>query len=345
LNVNADQPIITVPVLALASGTVVNQATVTSTMPDRNTNNNSVLQATSVNQAADLSISKTIPNASPLGAGQAYTYTITPRLVVGETLAATITVTDPLPSGITVTTAAAVSNSAGLWSCGYIPAQTLPFVVSAANPVNLVCTSNSAYTNSSLTALRLADIQFSFIPQSGGTLTNTSTIAIAGIVDPVSGNNTSSVSRTVNAGADLRITKTSTGSSTKATNTNFEYRLDYRNAGPAAVPAGNSVSVVDQLPAGVRVNSITAPAGWSCPATPINGPALITCTRDGLGFSGSDARITLFATTTANGTQVNTASINSPIFDQDTSNNQSSNVIEVFTAGSGGGTFSDLSII
>ena len=344
LAVNADLPTITVPVLALASGTVVNQATVTSTMPDRNTNNNSALQATSVNQAADLRIDKNI-NANPLGAGQVYTYTLSPSLVVGETLGAPITVTDPLPNDIQVNSAPSIINSAGTWNCNYTPAQTLPFVVSTSNPVSLVCTSSSVYSNSALTALKLADIKFDIVPQTGGTLTNTANIAITGLADPVAGNNNSSVTRTVNAGADLRITKTSTGSSTKPTNTNFEYWLDYRNAGPAAIPSGNTVSIVDQLPAGVRVNTITVPAGWTCPATPINGPATITCTRNGLAVSGSNARITLLATTTANGTQVNTASINSPIFDQDTSNNQSSNVIEVFTVGSGGGTFSDLSII
>lgn len=344
LALNTDLPTITVPVLALASGNVINQATVVSSMPDNNTGNNTGLQPTAVSQAADLSVAKTIPNASPLGAGQTYTYTITPRLVVGETLGAIITVTDPLPNDIQVTTAPTTINSAGTWSCNYSPAQSLPFVVSPANPVNLVCSSSSSYSNSDLASLKLADIQFSFVPQIGGTLTNTANISIAGLVDPVSGNNNTSVVRTVNAGADLRVTKTSTGSSTKAINTNFEYRLDYRNAGPALIPSGNTVSVVDQLPAGVRVNNISAPAGWSCPATPINGPALITCTRDGLGVSGSDARITLFATTTANGTQLNRVSISSPVFDQDTSNNESSNVIQVFTAGSGGGTFSDLSI-
>ncbi len=344
LAVNADLPTITVPVLALASGTVVNQATVTSTMPDRNTNNNSALQATSVNQAADLRIDKNI-NANPLGAGQVYTYTLSPSLVVGETLGAPITVTDPLPNDIQVNSAPSIINSAGTWNCNYTPAQTLPFVVSTSNPVSLVCTSSSVYSNSALTALKLADIKFDIVPQTGGTLTNTANIAITGLADPVAGNNNSSVTRTVNAGADLRITKTSTGSSTKPTNTSFAYWLDYRNAGPAAIPSDNTVSIVDQLPAGVRVNTITVPAGWTCPATPINGPATITCTRNGLAVSGSNARITLFATTTANGTQVNTASINSPIFDQDTSNNQSSNVIEVFTVGSGGGTFSDLSII
>lgn len=344
LNVNADFPTISVPVLALASGTVVNEATIVSSMPDNNSSNNTALESTNVSQAADLSIAKTIPSSPPLGAGQSYTYTITPRLVVGETLGGLITVTDPLPNAIQVITEPTVINSAGTWDCDYTPAQTVPFVVSAGNPVSLVCTSNSSYANSDLAALKLADIQFGFMPESGGTLTNTANIAIAGVADPVAGNNNSSVTRTVNAGADLRISKVSTGSSTKAINTNFEYRLDYRNAGPAVIPSGNTVSVVDQLPAGVRVNSITAPAGWSCPATPINGPATITCTRDGLAVSGSNARITLFATATANGTHVNTASINSPIFDQDTSNNQSNNVIQVFTPASGGGTFSDLSI-
>lgn len=343
LAVNTDLPTITVPVLALASGTVVNQATVVSTMPDRNTANNTALESSSVSQAADLSIAKTIPNASPLGAGQVYTYTLTPRLVVGETMGALISVTDPLPNDIQVTTLPTVTNSAGLWNCSYSPAQSLPFVVSASNPVQLLCTSTTSYQNSDLASLKLADIQFSFIPQVGGTLINTSNVTINGVSDPVPSNNTSSVTRTVNAGADVQITKTSTGSSTKAINTNFEYRLDYRNAGPAAIPSGQTVSMVDQLPAGVRVNSLSAPAGWTCPATPILGPAIITCTRDGLAVSGSTARITLFATTTANGTQLNRANISSPIFDTNTANNESNNVIEVFTP-SGGGTFSDLSI-
>ena len=157
------------------------QATVVSTMPDRNTANNTALESSSVSQAADLSIAKTIPNASPLGAGQVYTYTLTPRLVVGETMGALISVTDPLPNDIQVTTLPTVTNSAGLWNCSYSPAQSLPFVVSASNPVQLLCTSTTSYQNSDLASLKLADIQFSFVPQVGGTLINTSNVTINGV--------------------------------------------------------------------------------------------------------------------------------------------------------------------
>lgn len=344
LNINTDLPTISVPVLALASGTVVNEATVSSTMPDNDTSNNTALQPTSINQAADLAISKTIPNGSPLGAGQTYTYTLTPSLVVGETAGATLTVTDPLPVGIQVTTAATVINSQGTWSCQYNPAQSLPFIVSSNNPVSLSCSSSSNYINTAITPLSLAGIQFSFQPQQGGTLVNSATVAITGLTDPVASNNSASVSRTVNAGADLEVIKTSSGSDTKPIGTSFQYFLDYRNLGTATVPVGTTVTLTDQLPAGVRVDSISTPAGWTCPATPINGAATITCTRSGLVVSSSTARITLNVTATSNGTKLNTAAISSPLLDTNTNNNQSSKVIEVFTP-SGGGTFNDLSII
>lgn len=357
LGINATFNTISVPVMALAYGTVTNEASTSSTMADKNTANNTALQDTTVNQAVDLGSSKTLTNTgggtiatgTPLAVGQNYRYVISPSIIVGDTSGATLRVVDTLPANIQVSSAASISSS-GSWTCNYSPAQTLPFIVSSGNPVSLVCDSASNYSNNSTTALKLADIRFDFSPTQGGTLTNSTTISVLNntLTDINPANNTASITHTVNAGADLRITKSISGTgSVRALNSTATYTLGYRNAGTSDVPASGVVTIHDYLPSGVQVTSIAAPAGWVCPAAsagaPINGPATITCTRNGLTVSGAAANIVLSVKFTSTGLKQNITDISSPLADPNTSNNQATNEVEVVDT-STGGTFNDLSI-
>lgn len=361
LAVNASFQNITVPVKALAYGTVTNEASVSSTMADKNTANNTVTENTSVNQAVDLSVAKVLTNTSnttigtstQIGAGATYRYRLTPSLVIGDTADATVRVTDPLPNNIQVTTSPTVSGNSGVWSCDYSPSQTLPFTVSASNPVSVICDSSTPYVNTSTTTQSLGIIQFDFIPTQGGTLTNAATVGSVGniLTDIATSNNTASVTHTVNGNADLRITKTVNGSgAVRALNSTATYTLAYRNAGTSPIPAGTTVTITDTLPSGVQITAITAPAGWSCPtastASPINGPTTITCTlTNGLVVSSSNnGSITLSAKFTSTGVKQNIGNISSVISDPDLSNNQSDNTLTIVDT-SGGGTYSDLSIV
>lgn len=353
LAVNTTTNTITVSVLSTSTGTLVNQASVSSTMADNNTSNNTITQPTTINQAADLTISKSNSANSPLGAGQTYTYTVQPRLVVGDTTGATVRITDPLPNTITVTTnPTIVPLASGTWSCGYFvpPALTtpvaVPFTVSVANPVTLVCTSTSPFTNTLTTTLNLANITFNYQPQSAGNITNAATVGLVGLTDPVSGNNTSSITRTVNASSDLQITKASTfaGSTTNVDTlllgTSFDYRLSFWNLGPGAIPTGTTVTITEQLPAGIQIDSIPTPAGWTCPTPPITGT--FTCTRNGLAVSSGV--LVLRASSTSTGTKTNVVDIASPLSDPNMVNNHSEDVIDIFSTGGGPGVYQDASI-
>ncbi len=352
LAANANANTITVPVVATSTGNLVNQASVSSTMADNNTSNNTVTQPTTINQAADLTINKTNSAGSPLGAGVTYTYTVQPRLVVGDTTGATVRITDPLPNTITVTTNPSVTLTSGVWTCGYFvpPALTVPvavpFTVSSGSPVTLVCESTSTYTNSTLSTINLANIAFSYQPQAAGTIINAATATLVGLTDPVAGNNTFSITRTVNASSDLQITKASTlaGSTTNVDTlllgTSFDYRLSFWNLGPGAIPTGTTVTITEQLPAGIQIDSIPTPAGWTCPTPPITGT--FTCTRNGLAVSSGV--LVLRASSTSTGTKTNVVDIASPLSDPNMVNNHSEDVIDIFSTGGGPGVYQDASI-
>lgn len=62
LAINGTYPPITVPVTAVSFGNLINSGSVSSTWPDRNTTNNTSLQQTTINQAADLTVA---PLVSP----------------------------------------------------------------------------------------------------------------------------------------------------------------------------------------------------------------------------------------------------------------------------------------
>ena len=352
LAVNANANTITVPVVATSTGNLINQASVSSTMPDNNTANNTVTQSTTINQAADMTISKTNSANSPLGAGQTYTYTVQPRLIIGDTTGATVRIIDPLPNNILVTTNPTITPLAsGSWSCGYFEAPALttpvavPFTVSAGYPVTLVCTSTDPFTNSATTTLNLANIAFSYQPQAAGNITNAATVSLVGLTDPVAGNNTSSITHTVNAASDLFVSKTSSGTDTMLLGTEFTYTIGYRNIGPGAIPTGNTVTITEQLPAGITITALTAPAGWTCPTPPIIGGGTFTCTRDGLAVSGTVANISLTATSTSTGTKTNVVNISSPLPDPVSTNNQAIDIVDIFTIGGGGpGTYQDIAI-
>ena len=377
LNSGSSYPTITVPVRALTYGTLTNEATVTtSTMPDKNTTNNTALATTSISKSFDVGLvnatgattgGKIISTAqggnnrgAALNAGTTYWYRLNPALAIGsDTTGTTLTVSDPLPNGISVTSNPTVSNAMGSWNCNYSPAQTLPFTVSASNPVTLNCTSSTAYANSSTATLTLANIDFSFKPTGDtSSVANTATItacltanmATCGNAagERTSGNptvipNTSPTrTNTVNAGADLSIVKTiSAGGDTRQKDTSATYTLTWRNNGPANILAGETSTITDNLPAGMSVTAISA-SGWTCPAasiaSPIVGPTTITCTRTMAVNSGSSGSITLTATFTSTGVKTNTATIGSTINDPDPSDDQSSYTVTVVDGNGGGGT-------
>ncbi|MBH1970790.1 MAG: DUF11 domain-containing protein [Moraxellaceae bacterium] len=314
LAVSANSTTITVPVVALSLGTITNQAAITSTLRDDNTTNDTVTQSTTVNQAANVAITKSVSQAGSIGLNQTYTWTLIPTLVSGTT--GTITVTDNIPAG-----AALMATPTGTgWTC--TPNSGFPL----AGPQTVSCTRASA-SNSLPAALSLNNISVSFKPTATGSLSNSTSID-AGTTDPVLGNNTSNtVTSTVVS--DVAITKSVSQVGNIGVNQNYTWTL----APTLIMGTTGTITVTDNIPAGAALTATPTGAGWTCTPNsgfPVAGPVTVSCTHASAGNPSAPTislgNISVPFRPTAVGTLNNTASIDAGVTDTSPANNTSSAV-------------------
>lgn len=216
---------ITASVTAAAGTTVTNTASVTaSDQADGIAANNSASADIYV-AGADLSLAKTVSNASPNeGASIAYRVVATNN---GPGSPAGVQVTDLLPAGLTFASAVAsqgtYSSGTGIWTIGAL-------ATSATLTINATVNSGT----------------------NGQTLTNTAAITASSVGDPVTANNTASASLTVQR-ADVSLSKlVSTSSPTLGAS--LYYLVAAKNNGPNAA---TNLQVTDVLPALVTFSSYT----------------------------------------------------------------------------------------
>src|SRR5262249_51376866 len=222
------------------AGTITNTATVSPTDQNPQNNTASVTTTGQANQqSADLAITKTGPASVPTG--QTFTYTLAVHNS-GPNAATGVTVSDVLPANLTlVSVGSGCSNSSGTVTC----------------TVARLASGGDATFTITVTA-----------PATAATITNTATGAGTSPGDPNTGNNSSSVTTSVQAGqqsADLAITKT--GPSSVTTGQTFTYTLGVHNNGPNAA---SGVTVTDHLPSGLTF--VSASSGCS------NSSGTVTCT-------------------------------------------------------------------
>ncbi|TXD71090.1 DUF11 domain-containing protein, partial [Mitsuaria sp. TWR114] len=119
--------------------------------------------------------------------------------------------------------------------------------------------------------------------------------------------------------ADLRANKAkSWPQAAVPVNQAFNYTISATNLGPSAIPASGTLTLTDTVPANLRVNSISAPSGFSCVSSgggtfPQAGPVTITCTSTNvaLGVNATTASVTINAqATAAGGTLTNQVCVN-----------------------------------
>ena len=278
---------------------------------DTNAANNTQSQTTTVTQGANLALTKTgTPN--PVVGGANVTYTLTASNT-GPNASAAIVITDNLPPSTIFVSATGsgwtCSQAAGVVTCN----RSGPHAVGAAIPaVTLVAKVNAT----------------------GGTITNSASVAPAsgGTADPDPTDNTATANTTVTPGADVNIAQKIVTSAVPAVaGQNVTFRIDPRNAGPAA--AVNAV-VTDVLPAGWTVVSAAGP-NWTCS----NAGQTVNCSRAGFP-SGAADNITVVALAPNNaavgptGTNyTNTATIASDTPDATAGNNSGSRNILVLPDG------------
>jgi uncharacterized repeat protein (TIGR01451 family) len=199
-------------------------------------------------QVLDLGIVKTGPSIVVAGQPMVYTLTVTNY---GPVTGGGVTVSDPLPLGVTFTSVDPSSSTGNLaWVCGEAGG-TVQCVAPAMDELEVL--------NVTINAIA---------PLTGGDINNTATVTVAdpGVdVDPA--NDTSSLITTVET-ANLTVSKTASPEPVTA-GAPLTYTITVGNSGPA--PA-DGVSLSDDLPAGVIYQGFTG-TGWIC-----NGTETINCT-------------------------------------------------------------------
>jgi uncharacterized repeat protein (TIGR01451 family) len=271
-----------------AAGTLTNTAVVSSSTTDPVATNNSGTAAVTVAVAADVAVTKTMTPTS-LVAGQPVTYTLT---VVnhGPSIATGVVLSDPMPVGITASTATGVTGCVvgGTVTC---PVGTL--AVGASATITITANVGAAAT--------------------AGTSVNTATITSTS-PDPASANNSSATTANLTNAADVSITKTASPNPVIAGNV-ITYTLTTHNAGPSDASA---VVVSDTLPAGITPSAASWPAG-SCTLTGRD----VACAI-GTVANGATVVVTITATVGAAvsiGNVANTASVSSATLDPSPGNN------------------------
>ncbi len=224
------------------------------------TGNNSTTLATPVT-AFDLTVtkSKTAAGNFVLGDSTA-TYTLTASNIGGVATTGTITVTDTLPAGLTLTTASGGTGwtIGANWTCTGAVGGT---VVSCTRTVAIAAaTSNVAVVIFPVTVAAAA----------APSVTNTASISNPNESTNLLGNNSSTLITPVDA-PDLVVTKSHNGNFTVGVN--GIYTLTVSNLGALATSAANVV-VTDTLPAGLTFVSGTG-TNWTCTAA----GQVVTCVR------------------------------------------------------------------
>ncbi len=278
-----------------ASATFTSAATASGTEFDPTPANNTASAATSTGPSANLSVAK-IADRATADVGETITWSIT-ATNAGPSAATGVIVTDTLPTGVTGVTATGgagvtCSIAAGTASCAIAG----PWASGTSRTIQLTGVVARA--------------------SAGSPLTNAATIAGAE-VDPNLADNVSTVTTTINAAADLRVSKTADRATASVGDT-ITWTVTATNDGPSAAPA---VTITDDLPAGVTLLSATSPLGACSPVG-----AQVVCGPGALA-SGQSAAATITARVEVGAAEspvVNAARATSTTFDPDTANNVSS---------------------
>jgi uncharacterized repeat protein (TIGR01451 family) len=286
----------TVSSSAPGGSTVSNTASVTTTSPDSNNTNNSQTSTATVTSESDLAVTKSAPATASAGSDVTYSIQVMNN---GPDAAATVSLTDPLPPGMTFVSE--TQNSGPAFSCSN-PAP--------ATNGTITC------TIASLAAGASADFTFAanIPPQTppGTTFTNTATVSAA-TQDSNDENNASTGATTVpTPSADLIVQKS--GPASALADTDVVYSITLINGGPDAAA---SVVLSDTLPGSMTFVAFTQNSGpaFDCTSQPAVGSGgTVTCTIASLA-SGTTSTFTLtghIPPATASGTTfTNVATANS----------------------------------
>ena len=248
---------LTVVVAAAAFPSVTNAANISGGgEPAYNNGNNSVNDPTTINGVADLLIAKSHSGNFTVGVNGTYTLTASNSGTLATS--GTITVTDNLPTGLTV---ASTPTGTG-WNCSTTVVGSSTATCTSATVIAAGATSPNPITVTVVVAAAAFP-----------SVTNAATISGGGEPAYNNGNNSVTDPTTINGVADLRIAKSHTGNFTVGVN--GTYTLTASNSGTLAT--SGTITVTDNLPTGLTVAAIPTGTGWNC-STTVVGSSTATCT-------------------------------------------------------------------
>jgi uncharacterized repeat protein (TIGR01451 family) len=279
---------------ATAQGTIVTlDATVSTTSPDPDTDDNTVSRSAPVIWQSLLGITKSAPATAVAGTSMTWTIDITNA---GPSDAADVVLNDPLPAAFLFD-----SINAPGWSC------TTP-AAGSSGTVN--CTIAQFGTSGTIT------IQGHTASSAAAqTLTNSADLSASS--EP--NTHSASASTDITRSADITLSKSS---SALVAGTDVTYTISVVNNGPNDA---SDVTFADPLPAGLTFQSLNAP-GWSCATPAVGGTGTIDCTLATLAPGSSTITLIahLAASTPAGTTIANTATVSSTTPDPTTPNSATS---------------------
>ena len=228
--------------------------------------NNNATANTTVTAGTVLSMTKA-HDGGQLLVGQRFNFTLTPRY--SGSAPTGVTVTDTLPANFQIN--GSVTAASG-WTCS-VSGQT---VSCTRTDIGDAGGANQSLGNIVVPVIATA---------AGSGVVNEATVNATG---PVATSATGSVPANVaNSATDFRADKRRGWPQNNVPiNQPFDYQVGATNLGGTRLLAGSTVNLVDDLPAGVRINSVgagsyacTITKGGSTVAAPVDGPATVNCTR------------------------------------------------------------------
>ena len=291
------------PDASVAGMTISNTTTVSTTSSDPNGTNNSDTETTAVNPAANLSVIKTFITQSPYRNA--------------DTIQFNIAVTNNGPS--TATNVVVLDHPVGLSVQSVSGGNCTGASTPAAHNQNVQC------TIASLASGVTENITVTILIDNPGQFTNTASVS-SDQFDADTSNNSSTAIDIATASADLSIVKAISTAGPYFVGQTISYTLTVHNAGPS--PGANVV--VNDTPTNMTIQTVSVSGGNACSNFP--------CTMIPAMVINNTRTITVTATIDAAGAFSNTATINGPDFDADTSNNSS-------TAGSSASVTSNLAVV
>lgn len=257
---------LTITATARQTGNYLNTATVSGNEIDTNTTNNSASALTNPVNIADLAVLKTVSNTTPLvGTNVTFTINVTNN---GPSNSQDVIINDLLESGYTFVSSSATlgfyNASTGIWDIGNLANGNVA-------SITIVATVNGS-----------------------GNYSNTATVTQA-FSDPVSSNNSSTVTTNPTPSSDLIVTKT-VDNQTPLMGQNVTFTILLTNAGPSTA---TGISIADALPNGYTFISHSTTAGTYNQAQ---------WTLNSLA-SGASETLTIVALVNPLGNYANTASV------------------------------------